>query len=581
MTGSHIGTLRARGRQWVTVGLHLGAAAALGLGCRSADPPYPDPPPQPYTALYPGLKAAGPPPEPAVAASSRVRPITATELPDSPSPRPGSPAGPVSPPSPLAGEGWPGAREDTIDLGVALRLAGVDNPTINLSRERIREALADQLAARSLLLPSVNIGGNYHYHEGPLQASFGQIRFVDSQSLYLGFGARTLAAESVAFPGVRLFAHLGDAVYEPLAARQRVAARQSDAQATRNAILLDVSAAYLTLVGAESRLEVLRRGEMDGAEIARLTAVFARAGQGRQSDANRAAGYQDLLRRQVRQVEEDVAVASARLCQLLNLDPSVRLRTPGGAVDLFRLVPEDADIELLVAGAVGSRPEVFARRAEIEEARVRVRQEKVRPFVPVLSAGFSGGLFGGGSNQVASFFGPMTGRTDFDVFAVWNVQNLGFGNVAQVRRTTAVVGEAMAGYDAAVNLVRRQVVEAVAETRAAARQVEIARTALATSAEGYQLELARVKDGQGHPLELLDSFHQLLDARQAFVTAVIAFDIAQFRLFIAVGSDPSSVGPDAALTVPPAQPAPGGPLPAPAPAEPSLIVPLPGAKPDR
>ena len=45
-------------------------------------------------------------------------------------------------------------------------------------------------------------------------------------------------------PGLWLFAHLGDAAYAPLAARQRVAAQQSDANAVRNAVLLDVAIAY-------------------------------------------------------------------------------------------------------------------------------------------------------------------------------------------------------------------------------------------------------------------------------------------------------------------------------------------------
>jgi hypothetical protein len=44
--------------------------------------------------------------------------------------------------------------------------------------------------------------------------------------------------------------------------------------------------------------------------------------------------------------------------------------------------------------------------------------------------------------------------------------------------------------------------------------------------------------GVGRPIETLDSFNQLLDARQELVRAVVAFDIAQFRLFVAAGSNP-------------------------------------------
>src|SRR5205823_2005533 len=92
--------------------------------------------------------------------------------------------------------------------------------------------------------------------------------------------------------------------------------------------------------------------------------------------------------------------ASARLCRLLDLDPSVRLRTPGGPVEPMRLVPEDADPGPLVAEAVWSRPEVSARSVAVLEAQTRRRQEQVRPWLPLVAVGSSGGLLGGGRNLV-------------------------------------------------------------------------------------------------------------------------------------------------------------------------------------
>src|SRR5205823_3635660 len=85
-------------------------------------------------------------------------------------------------------ESPPAATPDagaTLDLGVALRLAGVDNPTINLAREAVREALAAQLAARALPLPNLNAGGNFRLHRGVYQTGPGTVRDVDVQSLYL------------------------------------------------------------------------------------------------------------------------------------------------------------------------------------------------------------------------------------------------------------------------------------------------------------------------------------------------------------------------------------------------------------
>jgi outer membrane protein TolC len=114
--------------------------------------------------------------------------------------------------------------------------------------------------------------------------------------------------------------------------------------------------------------------------------------------------------------------------------------------------------------------------------------------VPLLSVGYSGGLFGGGGSLVNDKTTPLKGRSDFDVYAVWTMQNLGFGNRAHVRLADAVVGEAVAAYDATINQVRREVAEALAAGRAAARRVEVAKTEVALAGEGYKLEVDRIRE---------------------------------------------------------------------------------------
>jgi outer membrane protein TolC len=52
--------------------------------------------------------------------------------------------------------------------------------------------------------------------------------------------------------------------------------------------------------------------------------------------------------------------------------------------------------------------------------------------------------------------------------------------------------------------------------------------------------MSRIKQGGPYrPIEVLDSFRQLLDSRQELLRAVVAFNIAQFRLFVAVGNTPA------------------------------------------
>ncbi|MCZ2343265.1 MAG: TolC family protein [Bacteroidales bacterium] len=426
----------------------------------------------------------------------------------------------------------------TLDLGIALQLAGVDNPTVNLARERVREAVALQLAARSLLLPTLIAGGNVRLHVGPLQDEPGNFWNNNVQSFYTGLGSGVVGTNPPSIPGVRLFAHLGDAVYEPLAARQQVAVRSYGSWAIQNQILLNVAVAYLNLIAAEAQLEIYRQSESEVAEIAKITADFAATGQGTPADANRVATNTDLVQRQISEAEGMVAVASARLCQLLNLDPSLQLHTPGGPVESIRLVSENADTESFVQTAIRSRPELMARVAGVREAQTRVRQEKYRPLFPVISAGYSSGGFGTGGNLVNESLGRLTPRSDFDVYAVWTLQNFGFGNLARTRKANATVGQALADYDVMLNQVRQEVISAQAETRAAHQQVAMAQIALTASEEGYKLERERIRLGQGRPIEVLDSFRQLLDSRTELVRAIIAFNTAQFRLFVAIGNTP-------------------------------------------
>ena len=108
-----------------------------------------------------------------------------------------------------------------INLETAWRLAGVQNPTINIARLVVQEAEAVQRKARLVWIPNFNTGADYHSHVGALIASGGQIRRLDEQSLYFGGGARTVAAESNSIPAIQFVTQLSDAFFEPLAAHRK------------------------------------------------------------------------------------------------------------------------------------------------------------------------------------------------------------------------------------------------------------------------------------------------------------------------------------------------------------------------
>jgi outer membrane protein TolC len=432
-----------------------------------------------------------------------------------------------------------GSGSQTIGLDMALAMAGADNPTVALALEAVTASQAQLLQAQALLLPTVNAGASFNWHEGKLQSVHGIIRNLDRSSVYAGAGAAAVGAGTVGVPGVRVFVHLGDAFLEPAAARRHVAGRQLDAQATRNSVLLEVATTWFALAGASARLGANRQSEAEFTEIARLTTVQAEAGQGKKADADRARTELLLVQAMGQQIEGEVAVAAADLARLLSVDPSVPLLAPPGPLPFLELNSPAESLESLIQIAIANRPEVAARGADVAVAQTRVRQEAIRPFVPILSAGYSAGGFGGGGNQVDPSFAPLRGRTDFDVSAVWTLQNFGLGNLALTRQRQAQLGEAGAERARVIDQVRAEVAEAHALVEARRHEMEVARRRMETSQRGLSADLTLAKNLGVLPIALLDSAGQLNHARQDFVLALAGFSQAQLQLFVALGQPPS------------------------------------------
>ena len=72
------------------------------------------------------------------------------------------------------------------------------------------------------------------------------------------------------------------------------------------------------------------------AAVLHPTVAFARVGQGLNADANRMRSAALLLRSRTQNAEGNIAVASAQLARLLQLNPSVALRTPAGPLAIIQ-----------------------------------------------------------------------------------------------------------------------------------------------------------------------------------------------------------------------------------------------------
>src|SRR5262249_27323854 len=156
-----------------------------------------------------------------------------------------------------------------------------------------------------------------------------------------------------------------DALFEPLATRQVLRAREAGFQAVTNDAVLAVAEAYFNVQQA--------RGELAGAEDALAKAVkVAETAKGLKEDLVPARGAtpaqpEVCRRRQVApSARERWRVASAELARLLRLEACVLVDPLESPALQISLVPPDACIDELIAQALTNRPELAAQQALVQ-----------------------------------------------------------------------------------------------------------------------------------------------------------------------------------------------------------------------
>jgi outer membrane protein TolC len=433
-----------------------------------------------------------------------------------------------------------------IDIPTALKLAGITAPDVLLAQQRVLAVTARQQLAAAQALPNLNLGMNYDSHTGALQRASGAILKVERSALYVGAGANAVAAGSVNIPGLQYNLNVGEAYFGYLASRQQSERARAAAVATQNDTLLQVAVAYCQLVQAQGTRAIAIKAREDAAEVARITRAFARSGQGRPADAERAATEVGLRDADILAADAAIIDASARLGQILNLDTSMRLESNENWIVPRPVVPDLIPLPELIVIALYQRPEVAERRAEVHAAMLELDGARLLLFSPQFISGFSDGSFGGGSNvnneeTGRPRFGSFANRTDEDVVLYWSIRNLGLANKALIKLATARLAATNWEQTRRLNEIRAEVANAYARTQARAGQLDIRHRAIETSERGFRLDLERARAGEGHPIEVLDSLRLLARARQEYLETITAYNQAQYELYVAIGQPPADL----------------------------------------
>lgn len=419
-----------------------------------------------------------------------------------------------------------------LDLSTALQLAAGRSVQAAYARARVEEAHAQLDRAAALKLPSLRAGLNYHKHEGRIQDVAGSVIETSRGSLYGGLGAGAVGAGSPAVPGVVAQFHVADAIFQPRIAELTLQARREGARAAQNDALLAAGVGYMELLRAEQELAICDEVVGLVTQLEQTTGQFAASGAGTEADHDRALTELALRRCEQLRAEEAAAAASARLAEQVRWDQPTVLKPAETRLVAVELVPADQNQQQLISMALASRPELAECRYLTGEAIERLNRERRSSLIPsvLLSASY-GGLAGG----LGSDLRGAGDRLDADAMAFWELRQLGFGEQAAQRESRARISQARARQLQMLDRVAREVNEAWLRVSSGRKQMETALQAVASAEQSYRRNLERIQNGQGLPLEALQSLQALASARREYARAIADFNIAQLTLQRALG----------------------------------------------
>jgi outer membrane protein TolC len=466
-----------------------------------------------------------------------------------------------------------------VSLLDVLRLTALGNLDIRQAQLVVEQARAQQLRARVQAVPTLLLGSTYVAHDGQLQNTAGNVQDINRDSLFVR-GGPTLTLS------------FADAVFGPREATSLLEAARHGQLRVTNDTLLQAADAHFTVLLARRRLAArdeglefltseqtsILRGRPDDPNRGLLPFVkaFVRAGTIAPADQSRVEA--DVVQRTDERIRllTDVRTASAELARILHMDSAGIFLIP--IEDFRRPVPIagtewcDQPLEILVGQALRNRPELFENRALIEAALARYRAAQWRPLLPNLVVNYAWGGFGGGPAIIgrtaagANVFGPsgviadFNTRSDFDITLVWQLQNMGLGNLWQQREARAAHERTIVRQLQIQDLVVSQVVQALEAVVRARQRVEVTRAGLFDEQgrpngvvyRSISLNFQRVKGGEGRPLELVDSVRRLFDALEGYAFALTDYDRARFRLLVALGLPPAALLDPKCMPIPPA-----------------------------
>jgi len=409
-----------------------------------------------------------------------------------------------------------------IDLPTTLRLAGARNLDIQIAREGLAEAQANRQTALEQFFPWISAGITYNRGDGAVEN--------------VPPGSLPNAHYQFYNPGAALTAQtdLGDAIYNSLAAKQRVRASGYALETQRQDTIVAAAQGYFELVKAGALVEVARQAIQISQDYQQELHAAVAAGIAFKGDELRVQTQTERERIVLQQALERQRVAAASLAQVLHLDSRVELAPLDNGVTPLKLGPTNVSVNALVEQALRLRPELRQSQALLAATRAEENGALYGPWIPSAGAQAFGGGLGGGPDA-----GPGTtlnGERNYTVGLSWRIGPGGLFDSGRIHASKARLAAAQLVEARLKDVIISEVVAGLVRVNSTAAQIDLARRNLNTASETLRLTRQRKQYGVGIVLEDLQAQQALTQARADYVTAVAENGKAQYALDKATGN---------------------------------------------
>lgn len=436
---------------------------------------------------------------------------------------------PQAQPSPQAQENpakqhatQPGQTQKTmpgsLTLSQALNMALSNNTIVRGAQSRLAQATGRYAQSRGVLLPQLEARAYQAYMTVNLQGigiNFPTVPLGKSDP-FASMDARVVLSQDL----------LNIASLQAWrSSRSRQESSRLQVENAREAVVLDVVAAYLQALRAKASRDTVTEQEKLADDLYKLTQDRVTHGISASLEANRAMQQVNALTLQLQEAEQSYVAAKLTLANQLQVQPITADYEVQDTAAYGSEAPPDKNAA--VQTALAARPDYLSAQKNVRAAEQQVSATRAIRY-PTLSAVFTDGQSGES---------PVHNQNTYRIAGVLNFPIFTSGRIrGQIDEAEGALHEAQSALDQLRFQIQTDVLTAIAGVDWAQKEVETSGANVKLSREEVQLSRQRFVQGITDNTEVVNAQDRVSRADDARVRAMYTLGLARANLARAMGN---------------------------------------------